>query len=163
MPPCLVAVLYFTGFLSGGHAQTAAASSPPKSLVQKAASGNVKAQCALGRIYANGLGVRQDYAEALRWYRAAAEKGYAEAEDKLGFLYDFGEGVPEDQALATEWYRKSALQGNPDAQFNLASLYDTGQGVPQNQSEAARWYRMAADRGDAEYFGNGFRCVRPPS
>ena len=34
----------------------------------------------LGRAYAEGKGVQQDQAEALRWYRKAAEQGHREAQ-----------------------------------------------------------------------------------
>jgi len=41
--------------------------------------GILEAQCDLGFCYANGQGVPQDYAEALKLYRKAAEQGFAEA------------------------------------------------------------------------------------
>ena len=31
-------------------------------------------------MYENGRGVRQDYAEAVKWYRQAAAQGFAEAQ-----------------------------------------------------------------------------------
>ena len=41
----------------------------------------------------NGYGVPQDYAEAVKWYRLAAEQGYARAQYNLGVMYDNGRGV----------------------------------------------------------------------
>ena len=46
-------------------------------------------------MYANGEGVPEDDAEAVRWYRLAAEQGYAMAQSFLGAMYANGEGVPE--------------------------------------------------------------------
>jgi TPR repeat protein len=43
-----------------------------------------------------GLGVAQDYAKAVRWYRKAAEQGDAQA--KLGFMYHEGQGVARANA-----------------------------------------------------------------
>ena len=40
--------------------------------------------------------MRQDYAEALKWYRLAAEQGDAASQDNLGKMYASGEGVPQD-------------------------------------------------------------------
>ena len=40
-----------------------------------AEQGDAAAQHTLGIMYANGLGVPQDDAEAVRWYRLAAEQG----------------------------------------------------------------------------------------
>ena len=52
-----------------------------KVLRQKAAQGNAKAQNDLGTKYAVGLGVPQDDAQAVVWYRKAAEQGDARAQD----------------------------------------------------------------------------------
>ena len=54
-------------------------------------------------MYANGSGVPQDAAEAVRWYRLAAEQGLARAQTNLGFMYANGSGVPQDAAEATRW------------------------------------------------------------
>ncbi len=40
-----------------------------------AEQGDASAQHNLGLMYNNGLGVAQDYAEAVRWYRKAVEQG----------------------------------------------------------------------------------------
>ena len=47
-------------------------------------------------MYDNGEGVPEDDAEAVRWYRRAAEQGHALGQYNLGFMYASGEGVPED-------------------------------------------------------------------
>ena len=48
--------------------------------LQLAEQGNADAQYNLGVMYYNGRGVRQDYAEAVKWYRQAAEQGYPQAQ-----------------------------------------------------------------------------------
>ena len=48
-------------------------------------------------MYANGEGVPEDDAEAVRWYRLAAEQGLASAQLNLRFMYANGEGVPGGQ------------------------------------------------------------------
>jgi hypothetical protein len=50
--------------------------------------------------------VPQDNAEAVRWYRKAADQGYANAQYALGFTYHKGQGVPQDDAEAVRWYAK---------------------------------------------------------
>jgi len=47
-------------------------------------------------MYNEGLGVPQDYKEAVRLYRLAAEQGHAEAQYNLGQMYRQGLGVPQD-------------------------------------------------------------------
>jgi hypothetical protein len=56
-------------------------------------------------------GVPQDDAEAVKWYRRAAEGGHAFAQFHLGFMYDEGRGVPQDKAEAVKWYRRLRDQG----------------------------------------------------
>jgi TPR repeat protein len=42
-----------------------------------AEQGDAKAQFALGNLYYFGQGTLQDYVEAVKWFRKAAEQGYA--------------------------------------------------------------------------------------
>ena len=72
-------------------------------------------------MYDNGEGVPQDYAEAVKWYRLAAEQGDANAQYNLGLMYDNGQGVPQDYAEAVKWYRLAAEQG--DAEHNTILGY----------------------------------------
>ena len=50
----------------------------------------------LGVAYAHGEGVTKDVAEAVRWYRKAADAGDTKAMFNLGVLYRKGEGVAQD-------------------------------------------------------------------
>ena len=56
----------------------------------------------------------EDDAEAVRWYRLAADQGHAYAQNNLGAMYANGDGVPEDDAEAVRWYRLAADQGDAD-------------------------------------------------
>lgn len=90
---------------------------------------------------------RGDYAEAVRWYRMAADQGLAAAQYNLGFMYANGHGVPQNDAEAIRWYRMAAEQGYAKSQYNLGVMYAKGRGIPQNYVEAIDWYRLAADQG----------------
>jgi len=114
----------------------------------RAEQGDAEAEAKLGSMYSHGLGVPQDYAEALRWYRKAADQGEAEAENGIALLYSQGQGVSQDYAEALRWYHKAADQGYAKAQHNLGNMYYYGRGVPQDRGEAERWYHKAADQGD---------------
>ena len=59
-------------------------------------------------MYRDGRGVPQDAAEAVRWYRLAADQGDAVAQNLLGTMYRNGEDVPQDDVLAHMWYSLSA-------------------------------------------------------
>src|SRR5262249_17979556 len=92
---------------------------------------------------------KQDYVEAMRWYRKAADQGDAVAQRRTGYFYDRGLGVAQDYAEALRWYRKAADKDEPTAQRNVGYFYDKGLGVAQDYAEAMRWYRKAADQGNA--------------
>ena len=105
------------------------------------------AQQALGQLYANGQGVLQDYAEAVKWYRLAAAQGSAGGQSGLGFMYEKGQGVLQDYAEAVKWYRLAAAQGNAGAQSNLGAMYGNGHGVIQDYVRAHMWANLAASKG----------------
>jgi hypothetical protein len=112
----------------------------------RAEAGDAEAQNDLGVRYANGDGVPQDDAEAVRLYRRAADQGHARAQNNLGFMYATGRGVPQDYAEAVRWFRLAADQGHADAQFNLGVMYANGRGVPQDDVQAHMWFNLAASR-----------------
>ena len=116
--------------------------------------GDVVAQADVGLMYELGQGVPQDYAEAVKWYRLAAEQGDVGAQFKLGFIYGNDKGVPQNYAEAVKWYRLAAVQGDAIAQSNLGIMYVEGRGVPQDYAEAVKWYRLAADQGIAQAQSN---------
>ena len=78
--------------------------------------------------YQNGQGVAQDYQEAVKWFRRAAEQNDPVAQCYLGVCYMTGAGVPQEYSEAARWLREAAEQGDPAAQFNLGLLYETGAG-----------------------------------
>ena len=120
-----------------------------KSLEAKAEGGDAVAQHRLGVVYAKGQTVKQDYKQAAKWYRLAADQGLGRAQSALGELYETGQGVPQDDAEAAKWYRRAADQGDIPGQYSLAILYVLGKGVPQSQTEAFKWYQRAAEQGDS--------------
>ena len=88
-------------------------------LKQKATKGDASAQLYLGFCYENGNGVQQDYAQAVTWYRKAAEQGHIIAQYSLGLCYEHGYGVAKDKNKANELYRKAARQNHSNAQEKL--------------------------------------------
>ena len=121
-------------------------------LLPLAKAGHAEAQNSLGDMYYYGEGVPQDYGEAAKWYRLAAEQGHDEAQNNLGNMYYEGNGVPQDYEEAVKWYRLAAEQGDDEAQYELGNMYYTGQGVPQNYILAHAWANLASANGhpDAE-------------
>ena len=121
----------------------------------QAEKGDAAAQAAVGFMCELGIDAPVDCAEAVRWYRKAAEQGNTRAQlnlrqiAALGFMCKMGTDAPVDFAEAAKRCRKAAEAGNAHAQFNLAQMYEWGTGVPQDFAEAVKWYRQAAEQGGA--------------
>ena len=98
-------------------------------------------------MYSSGRGVPQDDAEAVKWYRLAADQGIAEAQNNLGVMYGNGKGVIEDDKEAAKWYRKAAELGNAGAMLGLGGMYADGKGVIEDDVEAYAWFNVAVANG----------------
>ena len=64
-----------------------------KYTINMAKRGYANAQYNLGYMYSYGKGVKQNYSEAVKWYRLAAEQGNAKTQSNLNYMYEHGEGV----------------------------------------------------------------------
>ena len=99
-------------------------------------------------MYSEGRGVLKDDAEAVRWYRRAADQGNASGQYSLGLMYSEGRGVLKDDAEAVRWYRLAAEQGNTAGQYGLAFMYSEGRGVLKDSVLAHMWWNIAGANGD---------------
>lgn len=91
----------------------------------------------------------KNYAEAVKWYRQAAEQGHAAAQNNLGNCYYNGRGVTKNPDEAVAWWGKAAEQGYAAAQYNLGNCYYNGQGVTKDLDKAAAWWGKAAKQGNS--------------
>src|SRR5687768_797585 len=110
----------------------------------RAQSGEARAQFLLGLALEFGYaGLAKDNAEALRWFRKAADQGIGLPEAWVGDFYYGGIAGPKDFAEALRWYRRAAEHGyGPGARF-LANMYVFGDGIAADHREAAKWYHRA--------------------
>jgi TPR repeat protein len=128
-----------------------------------AANGHTIAQWKLGRMYADGDGVKQDDLRAFEYFRGIADAHAEEAPGTpqarfvanafvaLGNYYL--EGIPDtaikpdpDRALQMFSYAASYF-GDPDAQYRLGRMYLDGNGGLKEPKQAARWLSLAARKG----------------
>ena len=143
-------VLALAGIIISGGFKMPVAKNQEQAILEAAKKGDAKAQLELGMRSVK----EKDYAEAVKWFRKAADKGNAEAQCMLGVCYAKGQGVEKDPKQAVGWYRKAADQGQKEAQGNLAQCYTDGQGVPKDLEKAVYWSRKAADQGNANAQNN---------
>jgi TPR repeat protein len=100
----------------------------------------------LATAYQYGWGVSDDIEEAIRWYKAAAEKGHPESQSSLGFIYRQGSTVSKDISQAVYWYKLAAAQGNSSALYGLGCIYLKGEGVDKDIDLAEKYLESS------EYF-----------
>jgi hypothetical protein len=141
-------------------------------LAEEAKLGNPVAAYNLGKIYeSGGDGVPQDYAQAVAWYKLAADVGTLPtqfdgralgpnaadlifaaqlyAQFNLGRLYESGLGVEKDVAAAVQWYHRAAEQDLDVAQQHLVAIYRKGEGtVAPNPIESTKWLERLAQGGN---------------
>ena len=115
--------------------------------LKAARNGNGDAMYAVGCRYAEGIEgvVTQDYGEALRWWRKAAEVGdlSGDAHYKIAECYIYGWGIGKNEYTASDWFLLSAGRGNLMAQIWLGrTALDEGRAT-----EGVKWLKKAALQG----------------
>lgn len=71
-------------------------------------------------MYHKGQGVPQEHAEAVKWYRRAAEQGHAHAQQSLGLKYFLGQGVPQGYVQVHMWLNLAASRLSPGTDHDNA-------------------------------------------
>jgi hypothetical protein len=79
-----------------------------KTLIPLAQDGDPQAQYELAGFYHYGYVGSNDFAKALKWYRASARQGYADAMVGLSVMYLGGQGVAKDPREAYVWLNLAA-------------------------------------------------------
>jgi hypothetical protein len=90
--------------------------------------------------------VPQDYTEAAKWFRKAAEQRDPIAQRELGLMYEHGKGVKQDFVQALKWLTLSAAHGDADAR-NFRDMLAKKM-TPAQIAEAQRMAREWRPRGD---------------
>lgn len=117
--------------------------------LKQAEKGDAAAQAKVGQMYREGKGTRQNFTDAVKWYRKAAEQGNAEGQARLGFMQMTGLGMKKDDREAFQWHRKAAEQGNAIGQYNLGLMYKNGRGTSPDNIQAYKWLKLASAKDTA--------------
>jgi len=114
--------------------------------MKAANQGDVKAKHYVACYYLNGLGVKQDYNQAYRWYKEAASQNFPLSQFCMGVCALNGYGTEVNERNAMDWFQKASANGCPEAQFILGSiLYKKGKNDKANEL-----FMKAAGKGLAE-------------
>jgi TPR repeat protein len=112
-----------------------------KDLTRFALKGDSAAQYALGMRYGTGDGVKQDYSEAMSWFRQSAEQGDVRAQAKLAMWYWAGRGAPKDCSKAYYWGLLAQAGGEQSVQqmvSGCAAYLSDAQRAAEHR-EADKW------------------------
>ena len=119
-------------------------------LEEGAEASSADAELELGYLYQTGKGpVKQDYTQAINWYKKAAEEGNLTAMYNLGNVYLFSDGV-QDYDQGKTYTEKAAAGNNPDAIYQMGIIYRDGLGVKMDPVAAYAWFATSARAGIPE-------------
>jgi len=118
-------------------------------LSQQAADlGDAEAMTDLANMWRNGEGGPKDRGEAVRWFRAAAERKYPYGQFMVGWMLMYDAETP-DYGEARRWYEIAAATGSEGAMREMGFLYENGRGVAKDLALAFTWTEKAARKGNA--------------
>eukprot|EP01129_Flabellula_baltica_P002013 TRINITY_DN1188_c0_g1_i12.p1 TRINITY_DN1188_c0_g1~~TRINITY_DN1188_c0_g1_i12.p1 ORF type:complete len:464 (-),score=132.12 TRINITY_DN1188_c0_g1_i12:18-1409(-) len=106
----------------------------------------------LGKMYASGEGIEQDFTKAIEYLKEAASLDISEAMLIMGEMYHDGEGVDIDFNESIKWLNKASSLGNDEAIVYLGWCYLRGEGFEQSTEKAIELFRKAADSGNSSSF-----------
>lgn len=94
------------------------------------------------------------YAEAMEWYKKAADKGNHYALSNIGVMHFYGLGVAVDEGKAAVYYLRAAEKNNPRANQEMAYMTVYGLGnVPQDAKKAVSYFNNAVKLGYEQSVG----------
>lgn len=113
-----------------------------------ASGGHARAATLAGLLNENSRIDEASDAQAVRWFRRAADQNEPVALYRLGRMAQASRGglLPNE---ARAYFQRSAQAGNPDAMLAYALILKASP-VPQDAPRAIEWAERAASQGDAE-------------
>jgi TPR repeat protein len=107
-------------------------------------AGTSRAVANLARMYAEGLGISKDMAEAIRLYKAVGRSEFR-AQLELGRIYSRGLGVPIDSVEAYKWYSAAAAREEDDCVEDPINAAFVGSGTFEEIQEAKAYLANATE------------------
>ncbi len=112
--------------------------------IDLAHGGDSQARFELGTLFTD-VGA---HAQAMDWYRLAADQGHHRAEYQVGLSFLNGRGVGRSESGALVWFRRAVGGGVPEAMFHLGNAYRFGLGgINVSEGLALEWYENAVEDG----------------
>ena len=105
------------------------------------------AQSNIGELYANGLGVEENFAEAARWHLLAAGQGVLKSIFYIGAALAGGKGVEKDMVEAVKWLLLAKRAGFPNADriLSIISQSVSAEDAAEGERLADEWVPAPGD------------------
>lgn len=117
----------------------------------EAEKGNSDAMCHLGEMYQNGQGVEENFREALKWYKKAADNGNITGMFCVAVLYDpdfytadLRDQIGENEEESIIWYKKAAEAGDLLSMRILVDYYSRIDN--NNAEESSKWSKKLSEK-----------------
>lgn len=103
-------------------------------------------QYRIGKLFLQGLGVKQDFTQAAEWLQKSSVAGNSYAAYSLANLYRRGQGIGVNEEKAFELYKIAASNTrspNAYAAYELGNMCKVGSGTEPDADLAQIWYQRA--------------------
>ncbi len=115
-------------------------------------AGDVMAANELGKMYRDGIGVRQDGGRAMELFSEAVRRAPDNASSlyNMGRAYEAGYGAGPDLGWARAYYVLAFEAGHADAAMDIARLHADGTGTVADNGAALTWYTRGSEKGSLQ-------------
>jgi TPR repeat protein len=114
---------------------------------RKSANNDPSAAVKLATLLINGIGIAQDYGQAMSLCQNAAKQNYGPAAYCVGYIYQHGLGTGVDLKEAAKWYEQGSKLRSTPAMMSLAEMYWKGEGVGVDRPQAYIYFFLARASG----------------
>ncbi len=128
-----------------------------------AEKGQLGASWKLGRMYAEGDGVKRNDFEAFKFFLDIASRDVEPGSPDAPYISDAlvaiaaylkrgipGTNIKANPVASRDYYmRAAATYRNPTAQFEMGKMFLVGDGMRRNVKQAGRWLQLATEKGHA--------------
>ena len=105
----------------------------------------------LGELYYDGQFIKQDYSQAVLWFRTSLNQLMPIGYFMLGHCFYNGHGVEQDFAKAFDTYFKGAKTAYINNEIKLADMYKNGEFADRDATFAVKLYQRVCDLTVLEY------------
>ncbi len=99
------------------------------------------------RLWKGDIGIPQNKAKALKWFRHSAKGGHTPAQYTLGHLLQTGQTGKQDYKQAFHWFQQASATGHKAARTRVAVMYITGKGTKPDKAQGLTLLLKTAHQG----------------